>query len=64
MLKDGSYCTSKELTVAEKIKASSLCQVTWLTPLAPDSVEAFLDGQQPVGMALPGLMEVGRRTRW
>ena len=42
----------------------TLCRVLWLTLLAPDGVEAILDGQQPVGMALPGLMAVGRRTRW
>lgn len=64
MLKDGSYCTIKELAVAEKVEASSFFRVTWLTPLASDSVDAILDGQQPVGMALPGHMEVGRRMRW
>jgi len=28
-----------------------------LTLLAPDIVEAILDGRQPEGMTLPGLME-------
>jgi hypothetical protein len=28
-----------------------------LTLLAPDIVEAILDGRQPKGMTLPGLME-------
>ena len=27
------------------------------TPLAPDIVEAILDGRQPEGLGLPGLME-------
>ena len=31
--------------------------LTLLTLLAPDVVEAILDGRQPEGMTLPGLME-------
>jgi hypothetical protein len=34
-----------------------------LTLLAPDIVEAILDGQQPEGMTLPGLMK-GVEVEW
>jgi len=57
MLEDGSYSTIKKLAAAEKINASYLCRVLRLTLLAPDLVEAILDGQEPEGMALPALME-------
>ena len=56
LLEDGSYCTIKELAAAEKINASYLCRVLRLTLLAPDMVEAILDGRQPEGMTLPGMM--------
>jgi len=45
------------LAAAEKINASYLCRVLRLTLLAPDLVEAILDGREPEGMALPALME-------
>ncbi len=57
MLEDGCYSTIKELAAAEKINASYLCRVLRLTLLAPEIVEAILDGQQPEGMTLSGLME-------
>jgi hypothetical protein len=57
MLEDGSYSTIKELAAAEKINASYLCRVLRLTLLAPDVVEAILDGRQPEGMTLPGFMK-------
>ncbi len=63
MLEDGSYCTIKELVAAEKINASYLCRVLRLTLLAPEMVEAILDGRQPDGMTLPGLME-GVAVEW
>ena len=59
MLEDGSYSTIKELAAAEKINASYLCRVLRLTLLAPDIVEAILDGRQPEGMTLPGLLQSG-----
>ncbi len=57
LLEDGSYSTIKELAAAEKINASYLCRVLRLTLLAPDVVEAILDGRQPEECTLPGLME-------
>ncbi len=63
MLESGSYSTIKELAAAEKINASYLCRVLRLTLLAPDIVDAILNGQQPEGMTLPGLME-GVAVEW
>ena len=59
LLENGSYSTIKELAVAEKINASYLCRVLRLTLLAPEIVEAILDGRQPEGMTLPGLLQRG-----
>ena len=63
MLEDGSYNTIKDLAAAEKINASYLCRVLRLTLLAPDVVEAILDGRQPEGITLPALME-GVAVEW
>jgi hypothetical protein len=63
MLEDGSYSTIKELAAAEKINASYLCRVLRLTLLSPAIVEAILDGRQPEGMTLPGLM-AGVEVEW
>jgi hypothetical protein len=38
------------------VHASYVPRVLRLTLLAPDIVEAILDGRQPEGMTLPGLM--------
>jgi|GEM_PF-6472842 len=43
------------------VNATSLISV--LTLLAPNLVEATLDGRQPEGMTLPGLM-VGVAVEW
>ena len=59
MLEDGSYSTIKELAAAEKINASYLCRVLRLTLLAPEIVEAILDGRQGDEVTLPGLMQGG-----
>ena len=55
-----------ELAEAEKIDRSYLCRVLRLTLLAPETVEAIMDGRQPDGVTLPGLMKgfavSGRRS--
>jgi hypothetical protein len=57
MLEEGRFATLTELADAEKINRSYLCRILRLTLLAPDIVEAILDGRQPEGMTLPGLTE-------
>ncbi len=57
MLETGRFATINELAAAEKINSSYVSRVLRLTLLAPDIVEAILDGRQPEGMTLPGLME-------
>ena len=57
MLESGRFSTINELAAAEKINSSYVSRVLRLTLLAPDIVEAILDGRQPEGMTLPGLME-------
>jgi hypothetical protein len=57
MLESGRFATINELAAAEKINSSYVSRVLRLTLLSPDIVEAILDGRQPRGMTLPGLME-------
>jgi hypothetical protein len=57
MMEAGRYGTIDELASAEKINSSYVSRVLRLTLLAPDIVEAILDGRQPEGMTLPALME-------
>jgi hypothetical protein len=57
MMEAGRYGTINELAAAEKINSSYVSRLLRLTLLAPDIVEAILDGRQPEGMTLPGLME-------
>ncbi|WP_198368792.1 hypothetical protein [Roseomonas rosulenta] len=57
MLESGQFATIKDLAAAEKINSSYVSRVLRLTLLAPDIVEAILDGRQPEGVTLPGLME-------
>jgi hypothetical protein len=63
MLECGRFATINELAAAEKINSSYVSRVLRLTLLAPDIVEAILDGRQPEGMTLPGLME-GVEVEW
>jgi hypothetical protein len=47
MLENGTHATIAEIASAEKINASYIGRVLRLTLLAPDIVEAILDGRQP-----------------
>ena len=57
MLESGVVSTVGEIAVREKINKSYVSRVLRLTLLAPDIVEAILDGRQPEGMTLPGLLK-------
>ena len=57
MMETGRYGTINELAAAEKINSSYVSRLLRLTLLAPDIVEAVLDGRQPDGITLPGLMQ-------
>jgi hypothetical protein len=57
MLEDGEYVTIREIANAEKINESYVGRVLRLTLLAPDIVEAILNGRQPVRLQLDGLMK-------
>jgi hypothetical protein len=53
----GRYSMINELGATEKINSSCVSHLLRLTLLSPDIVEAILDGRQPEGVTLPGLME-------
>ena len=57
MLESGGYASLTELAAAEKINLSYMSRVLRLTLLAPDIVEAILDGRQPEDVTLPTLMK-------
>ena len=57
MLESGDFATINELAAAEKINPSYVSRMLRLTLLAPNMVEAILDGRQPEGVTLPGLLE-------
>ncbi len=57
MMEAGGYRTIDELAAAEKINSSYVSRLLRLTLLAPDIVEAILDGRQPSDMTLALLMQ-------
>ncbi len=57
MLESGNYASLTELAAAEKINLSYMSRVLRLTLLAPEIVEAILDGRQPEEVTLPALMK-------
>ena len=57
LLNDGRYASISEMAAAEKIERGYLGSVLRLTLLAPEMVEAILDGRQPEGVTLPRLLE-------
>ena len=56
LLETGVFVTVEEIADAEKINPSYVSRVLRLTLLAPDIVEAILDGRQPAEMTLAVLM--------
>ncbi len=67
MLEAGAVATVREIAAAEKINESYVSRVLRLTLLAPEIVEAILDGRQAPEVTLPGLMKgfpVGWKEQW
>lgn len=56
MLESGRFATVSEVAQAEKLDRSFVSHVLHLTLLAPDLVEAILDGKQPATLQLQPLM--------
>ena len=63
MLESGECASITELAAAEKIDRSYLCRVLRLTLLAPEMVEAIMDGRQAEAATLPELMK-GFPVEW
>jgi hypothetical protein len=57
MLDDGRYSSISEMAEAEGIERGYLGSILRLTLLAPDLVEALLNGCAPVNLTLPRLLE-------
>ena len=57
LLEEGRYASISEMATAEKIERGYLGTLLRLTLLAPDLVEAILNGRQPEGVTLPRLLE-------
>lgn len=57
MLDEGVYSTLNDLARARRLAPSYVSAVLRLTLLAPEIVEAILDGRQPAEMGLDDLLE-------
>jgi hypothetical protein len=55
-LEDGRRCSISEIAKGEKIDRGYVGSILRLTLLAPDLIEAILDGRQPDGLGLPRLL--------
>lgn len=56
MLDEGVHATLEDLARAKGVHATYVSRVLRLTLLAPEIVEAILDGRQPVGVRLDDLL--------
>jgi hypothetical protein len=63
LLDDGVHGTFEDLARAERVSQSYVSRVLRLTLLAPDIVDAILDGRQPASVKLDGLLE-GFPVEW
>jgi ParB-like chromosome segregation protein Spo0J len=57
MLEEGRYGSISEMAKAEGVERGYVGSLLRLTLLPPEVVEAILDGRQPEGITLPGLLE-------
>ena len=60
---EGKCGSITELAAAERVGRSYLCRVLRLTLLAPELVEAIMEGRQAEGVTLPVLMK-GFPAEW
>jgi hypothetical protein len=58
LLEDGTYRSAAEMAEAEGLTRSFVNRLLRLTLLAPDIVEAILEGRQPKGIALDEMRSV------
>ena len=63
MLENGRHASVSDIARAEKIDRTYVGDILRLTTLAPDIVEAIMDGRQPDEVTLPGLMK-GFPVEW
>ena len=63
MLETGVVVTIREIAAAERINEPYVSRVLRLRLLAPEIVEAILDGRQPPDITLRGLMK-GFPVEW
>jgi hypothetical protein len=63
LLDTDEHGTLEELAKAKGINATYVSRILRLTLLAPEIVEAILDGRQPAGLQLDDLLE-GFQLRW
>ena len=57
MIETGVRATVDEIAAAEKINPSYVSRVLRLSLLAPEIIEAILDGRQPPQITLAGLLK-------
>jgi hypothetical protein len=56
LIENGHYPSITELAKSEKVNQSYACRLLRLTLLAPEVVEAILNGKQPKGLQLSQLL--------
>jgi|1186.fasta_scaffold486111_2 hypothetical protein len=57
MLETGEYSSAAELAKAEKVNDSYVSRILRLTLLAPDIIEAIVDGRQPSTMQVDDFLK-------
>ena len=57
LLETGQHASIADIAAAEKINESYVCRVLRLTLLAPEIVEAILDGKQPQELQMETLLK-------
>jgi hypothetical protein len=57
LIEGGRYASVADLAKVEEVNQSYLCRILRLTLLAPDLVEAILDGRQPALLQLDTLLK-------